>query len=159
MRSVTVVFAALAMLATACDKRPGYVKDLAAARLPALREHLAEVQKSCVGKGTNWTPGPNEWGAYASDAEVLNVQITCTARAGLPPMDFPAMHPPASPEGQTRSVHYVGRSEKKDPFPPEFVYAPSRLTGAPAVDLCVASGSADDKDFAQVCVAFKVAKG
>jgi hypothetical protein len=145
----------LALSLLACDPTPKPIRELADKRLPALREHVATVQKACTKAGPNWKP--SDWGPFASDPDVLNVKISCKPIDGLNmAVGFDPMRP-APPGDKSSRMFHVGRSKKREPFPPEIVNQPSWLTTEPAVDLCARSGHPDDRDFAEVCVAFKMA--
>lgn len=149
------------LVASACDKTPPEVKKLEETKLDALRRFVADKQKECTHKGPQYKPA--DYGAYASDPDVLNVQITCKPVRGL---GLAVNHDPMRPAptgDKTATPWRIGKSRGKketdDPFPRENARIPSWLTTeAGAIDVCVASGHPDDEDFTEVCVAFRAPK-
>jgi hypothetical protein len=150
---------ALALLVSAgCDRTPPEITRLADERLPQVRAFAAQMQSTCVNAGPEHAV--TDWAGLDQDPAVLNVRVTCKSIGGLGfSVTLPTLRP--EPEGNKSGTPYrVGVSKDKDmaedPFPLEQVTKPSWLTTeADAVDLCVATGHPDDKDFTEVCVAFK----
>jgi hypothetical protein len=141
-------------LLAACDKTPPEVKKLEETRLEPLRQFVADEQKECTHAGPAYKP--TDYGAYASDPEVLNVQITCKPVVGLGlAVNHDPMRP--APSGDKMATPWrIGKSGEEDDFPRETARVPSWLTAEPgAIDVCVASGHPDDEDFTEVCVAFR----
>ena len=158
MRSALTAFAFGALALVGCDRTPAAVKALEAKRLPAVRELMRRVQKECTGKGPEYKV--TDWGAFASDEQVLNARATCKPVTGLGMATQLEPMRPVPPGDKSGSAPRIGISRDKkpkdDPFPRETARIPSWLTAEPgAVDFCVTSGHPDDVDFTEVCVAFK----
>jgi hypothetical protein len=150
----------VAILLSSChrDHTPPSVQRLADQHLASMRDSLKRIQAECTGKGPRYAM--TDWGALSTDGEVLNAKVGCKVIPGLElTSQLPAMRP--EPPGDKSGASYpIGVSKGKtlatDPFPLETARVPSWLTTEPgAIDLCVASGQPDAKDFAELCVAFK----